>query len=317
MRYQAVLALWATTGAVAIPLDTNPNVRNIHVTLHFFKGENTSSSILAYNNDRSEVINHSCSSRISFGELSIDFIVNQYGAGNITVGEKVFRVLDDSELSGGVTCGRIHNDAETVVNCELTIPAASNVTPINRFHRKREVLSIDQHPKLPREPALAERQMSPKTVRVGDGNPHQNPLNIQLGEAMQCRKSDGCVVAKSSSRSFTVGWSASATAWGWLTAGFAVEMSTETGNSYECPGEAHDFFALWKSQAQTAYSVRNFQSTDALCGAVNKADTTPFVMWSPNSNNRGGYYYCVYGKQYVRHQGARWLDTKPIVGGPR
>ncbi|KAK4182911.1 hypothetical protein QBC35DRAFT_395003, partial [Podospora australis] len=95
--------------------------------------------------------------------------------------------------------------------------------------------------------------------------------------------------------------------------GFAVEMSIETGNNYECQGQASDYFAVWKNQAQTAYTVRNYNFNQC----TGTSWSSPCVMCSPNAGNRGGYYYCVYGRQYVRHKGDRWLDTSDSrPGGP-
>ncbi|TDZ74410.1 hypothetical protein CTRI78_v000745 [Colletotrichum trifolii] len=335
MRQTLLLALGASAGAIAA---------NIQVTLHFLKGDYPEPSITAYNNDRSEVVGHSCATSLALGSSSIAFTVDQNGAGNITVNEEEFKVLDDPEISGGVACGRIHNDAETVVNCELTVPATANLLPPNRrnlpecksvkraatgeesgleaildgFLRGPEYLPSEQPLELSENStAVAPRQCGIQqrdAYLIGNGNPHQNPLNIQLSEPMQCGGRDGCEVNWATSRSFSIGWSASATAWQWLNGGFAVEMSIETGNSYTCPGNANDYFALWKSQAQTAYTVRNRLRTS--CGPIQDSGGN-YVMWSPNSNNRGGYYYCVYGRQYVRYLGDRWLDTSPNrPGGP-
>lgn len=214
MRYNALLALGASAGVIASPLNSAAAAQNVQVTLHFLKGDNAQPSIAAYNNDRSKVIGHSCSTSLVLGTSSIAFAVDQNGSGNITVGEKEYRVLDDPKVSGGIVCGRIHNDLETVVNCELAVPAALDLTPLDRrnfpecmskrsanaeeglgleavldgFHRKPEFLPVEQ----PLEEAneisdnstLSERQIcgvtSKGTYRIGDGNPHQNPLNIQL-----------------------------------------------------------------------------------------------------------------------------------------
>lgn len=380
MRHHVLLALGASAGASATPLSRAAASHNVQVTLHFLKGDYAQPSIIAYNGDRSETIGHSCSTSLTLGAASPDFSassivfsVDQNGAGNITVGGEEFRVLDDPKVSGGVVCGRLHSDVETVVNCEVTVPEASKLAPLSRqslpeciskrsstsepglgleavlegFQRKPEFLPIDQ-PLAPLENStLEERQIcgvvTRKADRVGDGNPHQNPLNIQLSvsfptqfapscsasvsrsapsclmtdspesqEPMECGSRDGCEIARFSSRSYSIGWSASATAWSWLSAGFAVEASIETGNNYACPGNAHDYFAVWKLQAQTAYTVVNRQYSCAGGRDIGNS----YVMWSPNRDNRGGKYYCVYGRQYVRWMGDRWLDTTPIPGGP-
>jgi hypothetical protein len=67
-----------------------------------------------------------------------------------------------------------------------------------------------------------------------------------------------CTVGQSQSKSFTIGWSGSATAFEWFNGGFAVEMSIETGNDYSCTGGPGDYLAIWKNQAQTAYTVQNY-----------------------------------------------------------
>jgi hypothetical protein len=129
---------------------------------------------------------------------------------------------------------------------------------------------------------------------------------------MECGKR-GCKVGYQQARSFAVGWSASATALQWISAGFAVESSVETGTSHECDGDPHDYMAIWKKVGQTAYTVQNADYNR--CTGI-KLRGSPFVIWSPNANNRGTYFYCVYGRQYVRWIGDRWLDTTPTPGGP-
>ncbi|KAH7308430.1 hypothetical protein B0I35DRAFT_491514 [Stachybotrys elegans] len=330
MRQVLLLPLGALAAAIAT---------TIQVTLHFLKGDHPEPSITAYSHDRSQVVGHSCSTSLTLENSVVAFDVDQNGAGSITLDEEEYKVHDDPEISGGVICGRIHNDAETVVNCELVVPDALDLHPLNRrnlpecksmrlannggavlegFLRGPEFLPSEQLIKLsektttvvPRQCGIQQRD----AYRAGNGNPHQNPLNIQLSEPMQCGSRDGCEVNWATSRSITIGWSASATAWQWLNGGFAVDMSIDTGNSYTCPGRANDYFALWKNQAQTAYTVRNRLRVS--CGLIQDVGGN-YVMWSPNKNNRGGYYYCVYGRQYVRWLGDRWLDTSPNrPGGP-
>ncbi|GJC84066.1 hypothetical protein ColLi_06904 [Colletotrichum liriopes] len=338
MRYTLLLALGASAGAIATTLNQTITPQNIQVTLHFLKGDYPQPSITAYNNDRSEVVGYSCSTSLALGTSLIAFIVDQNGSGNITVNEEEFRVLDDPEFSGGVICGRIHNAVETIVNCELAVPATLYLLPLNRrnlpecksmksastgqasgleaildgFLQRPEFLPIEQPLELPDNSTVAPRQCgipNRETYLIGNGNPHQNPLNVQLS----CGSRDGCQITYTTTRSFSIGWTASATAWQWLSGGFAVEMSIETGNSYSCPGSANDYFAVWIKQAQTAYTVRNRLRIS--CAPIQDSGGN-YVIWSPNRGNRGGYPYCVYGRQYVRWIGDRWLDTTPIPGGP-
>ncbi len=74
------------------------------------------------------------------------------------------------------------------------------------------------------------------------------------------------------------------------------------------------YFAVWKKVGQTAYTVQNADVNQ--CTGQHPRGP-PFTMWSPNANGRGIYFYCVYGHQYVRWLGDRWLDTSPNTpGGP-
>jgi hypothetical protein len=122
-----------------------------------------------------------------------------------------------------------------------------------------------------------------------------------------------CQIGYGTARSFTIGWTASISAAQWINGGFAVEHTIETGNTYSCTGGPHEYMAVWKKVAQTAYTVENF-IYNACTGS--QPSSAPYVIWSPNRDNRGGNFYCVYGRQYVRHIGDRWLDTTPIPGGP-
>lgn len=130
---------------------------------------------------------------------------------------------------------------------------------------------------------------------------------------MQCGKA-ACSAGETNSKSFDISFTASATLFEWLTAGFSVGKSISTGNSYTCTGNPGDYFAIWKSQAQTAYTVQNMENGN--CGAGPRPIGNPFILWSPNKDNRGGYYYCVYGADFVRSKGDRWLDTTGRAGGP-
>lgn len=138
--------------------------------------------------------------------------------------------------------------------------------------------------------------------------------SIHVKEPLQCDPQHSCRVGHSESSSYTVGWHASAEAFGWISAGFAVEQSIETGNDYDCDGSPGDYLAVWKNQAQTAYTVQNTEYN--VCTGTRYVGNQ-YVMWSPNNDNRGGYYYCVYGRDYVRNKGDQWLDTSPDhPGGP-
>jgi hypothetical protein len=130
---------------------------------------------------------------------------------------------------------------------------------------------------------------------------------------MLCPSHIGCSTYHTTSKSFSIGWQGNAGTW--LSGGFSIVRTIETGNSYVCNGNPNEFFAVWKNQGQTAYNVQN--------GLFNPCLNTfqpvggESRIWSPNANNRRGYYYCVYGRGYVRAIGDRWLDTAGHTpGGP-
>ncbi|UPK92245.1 hypothetical protein LCI18_003180 [Fusarium solani-melongenae] len=293
--------------------------------------EASQAAVTVWNKDQSEAIANSCSESLAPGPFEnnpIAFRVDENGSGNLTIGD------DETEL---------------VVNCAVSLPGSVDLKPFSKrglktcfpdgplevtqamdvFEGKVESesppdvapveLSQTEVDKIVKENHLDKRQTpcgiwSSQTRRVGNGNPHQNPLNIQLSEPMQCPGHIGCSTYHTTSRSYSIGWTANA-ATSWISAGFDVVTTIETGNSYVCNGNANDFFAVWKNQGQTAYTVQN--------GVYNSCTNSwlsvggHIIVWSPNANNRRGFYYCVYGRNYVRAMGDRWLDTSPNTpGGP-
>ncbi|RYO87094.1 hypothetical protein DL766_003550 [Monosporascus sp. MC13-8B] len=167
--------------------------------------------------------------------------------------------------------------------------------------------------------ALEKRQgacgaWTPTTIREGDGNPYRNYWHQQLSENMNCGAAPGCSVGRQDSKSFTIGWAASATAMQWISGGFSVTMSWNTGHSYTCQGNRGDTVCVWYNAAHAAYTVRNaIQNT--VYGGVRSVGG-PYVMFSPNRNNVGGGYYCVIGAQYCRSEGQAYWNKKGRAGGP-
>jgi hypothetical protein len=68
-----------------------------------------------------------------------------------------------------------------------------------------------------------------------------------------------------------------------------------------------------ENQAQTPYTVRN---ADYNRCTGNSDRGGPYVVWSPNSHDRGSELYYVHGAQYYRNKGDRWLDTNGRAGWP-
>ena len=132
---------------------------------------------------------------------------------------------------------------------------------------------------------------------------------------MNCGDAPGCSVGQTNSVSYTLGWTATATAWQWLNAGFNVGVSWTTGNSYTCNGNKGDTVCVWYSTAFTAYQVQN-HAVNEQCGGDNPSGE-PFTMYSPNSQNKGAKaYYCVVGANNCRSQGDQYWVYDGKQGGP-
>jgi hypothetical protein len=140
------------------------------------------------------------------------------------------------------------------------------------------------------------------TELVGDGNPHQNGLHKQVSEPILCSAVAGCSVSELTS--YTIGYTVSGGIAQWISAGFSVEESFTTGNSYTCPGAAGDTVCVWVNLAHTAYTVQDFRAGQC----PNPGPQPPVVIKSPNANNAGGEYYCVNGAQYCRNNGDEYWD---------
>ncbi|KAB5586295.1 hypothetical protein GE09DRAFT_984522, partial [Coniochaeta sp. 2T2.1] len=241
--------------------------------------------IEVWDHARSEIFARSCSLSLATGAFQstpFNFTVDGSGAGTVRIGARDYTVHSNPAISGGITCGRLSSADGAVVSCDVPIPASLQLRGLskralptcrpNGSDRLYAILagfeSRDIHrgtwssnstsAELPNTNPVGhpKRQgscgvWSSTTIMVGNGDPHQNPLNIQLSN---CGQGD-CQVDHTVSKSFTISWTASATAAGWISGGFAVEQSIETGNEYGCQGVAGDRVAVWKAIGLTAYTV--------------------------------------------------------------
>lgn len=108
-------------------------------------------------------------------------------------------------------------------------------------------------------------------------------------------------------------WFGEGTPWEYISGGFAVTRRVETGRHHLCEGKQGQHFAVWKKVGTTAYTVEDI----AVHHVTGNKTYGTHILWTPNADNRGSYYYCVYGKQYVAGAGDRWLDRSPNQpGGP-
>ncbi|EQB57401.1 hypothetical protein CGLO_02476 [Colletotrichum gloeosporioides Cg-14] len=292
------------------------------------------------------VVAEACSNTLdtgSFAELPIRFDVNKKGAGNVTVGSTTYKVHQDKEISGGIVCGRLYDDAESVVSCDVSVPAGMSFQSLSKRHEcipgGATSMARALHIRDP-EAALNSRYIAPVpfpvsddnthdfhvskrqgcypqkwTELVGDGNPHQNYYHQQVTENNECREAvcnTGTENAKSVSVGFSVETGASITEW--ISGGFSVSISWSAAVSQGCEKEGENItICQWHKMAHTAYTVR--AGSTNTCSYI-KSLSDPFVLFSPNTNNAGGNYYCVVGAHLCRSMGSAYWDYNGRAGGP-
>ncbi|KAK4039506.1 hypothetical protein C8A01DRAFT_36544 [Parachaetomium inaequale] len=336
------------------PLDAQGS-QDVHVTFQVSR-LTSEAAIEVWNKDQTEILGQSCTGSIDSGifkNTPIAFTVDKNGAGTVTVGPTTYKIHEDVDVSGGISCGRVTSPAEIMVKCLIPLSSdlAARLEPLHKrdlascFPKAGPVELAEVMRGLETAPTLAPDAFAPPptvevqnnsatndtegltdlekrqrvceivitdTVPVGNGDPHQNPLNIQVSIPLDCSDARGCTIGYQSQQTFGIGWSASASIAGWISAGFAVEKSTSTGMYAECNGNPGDYMAVWMSVGQTAYTVQGRRRPN--CGATSYGPSR--IVWSPNQNNKNSYYYCVTGHQYVRNVGDRWLDKTGRAGGP-
>ncbi|GKZ31583.1 hypothetical protein AbraIFM66950_000158 [Aspergillus brasiliensis] len=293
-----------------------------------------------------DIFASACSNALStgvFADFSIIAEIGPDGDGNLTAGPATFSVHENPQYSGGITCYRLYNEYESFVVCDdVPLPNTVYLSTMNEHERSpcfsdpvamtlkqaaETVHVMDTFP-MPRQGAnstspesmskLEQRQTgpcsmwSPAARKVGDGNPHQNYWRKQLSENLDCGSAVHCTVGASQSKSYTVGWTATADAAQWISGGFAVQESWTTGLDYQCTASSRQTVCIWYNTAHTAYTVQN--GLYNVCTGFNPNNEAGFVMFSPNQNNKGGGYYCVIGT--CRSQGQNYWDKSGPAGGP-
>ncbi|KAJ5825876.1 hypothetical protein N7474_003014 [Penicillium riverlandense] len=333
---------WLASIALAVPHDKQ-KAQNVDVMVQQIKAT-SEMDITVVSQDSSQVLGYACSNILNsgvFAEKPITATLDENGAGTLAVGNQMYIVNEDPETSGGITCSRTYNDVESFILCAVSLPASLPLTPIRSRDKTscfssgntpslqaifRSILAQNKAPEteitniIQRDepPTLHKRQApcgqwSSSTQIVGDGDPHQNYLHTQLSENVNCGEATSCTVGQTESISYTIGWSATATAFEWLTGGFSVSVSWTTGNTYSCTGSSNDTVCVWYNTAHTAYTVQNGAYND--CTGFSPSGGT-LIMRSPNSNNVGGGYNCIIGTS-CSSQGANYWDYNGPAGGPQ
>ncbi|RDW63648.1 hypothetical protein BP6252_11193 [Coleophoma cylindrospora] len=334
-----LLASFAPEILAAPPANTRQATKEVNVILQL-SSITLAADLTVTDRETSEILGHSCSTTLrsgAFTNFPISAAVDKSGAGNITIGPKTYVVHENATLSGGITCYRLYNKVEAFVNCQTSLPVSlpfmpmgrsdiSSCFPGNILTLKRAAASIMNENTTSPITAVTnstkkeKRTIGPpcqevrKSELVGNGNPHQNYYDTQLSENLACGAAAACTAGQELSESITVDWSASATAWEWINAGFDVSVSWETGNDYSCQASAGQTVCTWYNTAHTAYTVQNALVYEC-DGIASKPNGPSFVMFSPNANNIGGGYYCVVGT--CRYKGASYWDKSGPAGGPQ
>ncbi|KAF1830286.1 hypothetical protein BDW02DRAFT_609111 [Decorospora gaudefroyi] len=279
-----------------------------------------------------QLIAQSCSSVVD-GPSKVDFsTVDEHGFGNFSIDGTSYFSHQLPEYSGGPVCTKKFNDVAAVLDCQgLSWNAPEDPVVETDCHGSEESKKWISHmtarnampgmeanevagnlPIEKRNPQIV-CTTSDNTVKVGDGFPHQNYHKQQISENIYCGSSPSCSVGHEQSTSFTVGWTASASANGWIDAGFEVQESWSSGNQYTCYGSAGDELCIWYNTAHTAYTVQN-NHYNSCKHPSNERYGDAFVMFSPNQQNAGGGYYCVIGT--CRNKGDWYMDKDGPAGGP-
>jgi hypothetical protein len=213
--------LWAALALLPLAFGTRllhlpPGTQAVNVVLQVNK-ITSEAAVDVWNEDKSDVLAHSCSSSVasgSFESTPLVFAVNEYGAGNLNVGAQTYTIHDTPEISGGIICGRITSPGEIIVSCEVPVSASLQLKSLSKrdlqdcFPRGSvELLGMirgletgsandtawSENPPSPPAAGSTNAAMGAaykrqgscgswrgRTVLKGDGYPHQNPLNIQI-----------------------------------------------------------------------------------------------------------------------------------------
>ncbi|KAH7631561.1 hypothetical protein B0T09DRAFT_396933 [Sordaria sp. MPI-SDFR-AT-0083] len=252
----------------------------------------------------------------------IAFDVDQDGFGTLTFDDKTYTISGNPEVSGGIDCGSIVSDTETLISCIVPGQAAKlpSCFPDGGPLEVAEVARAAQEGR--RVIPLAEtmrtwQQLDLEEAGAAGIGGNETVADTDDKEALSERQYNPCsqwtptTIREGDGDPHQTAKHIQVTVSQWISAGFRVEKSTTTGEINICHAE-HDWVAAWMKVGRTSYRVRN-GLFNACTGT--KPHGPVFTITSPNSNSRGGNPYCVRGKRYVRNVGDSW-DEAPKPGLP-
>lgn len=207
-----MLALSTVSAASALPT-TQAETEAVNIVYHVNKAT-SSSSLEALSLDGATVLGYSCSSTLNsgiFDKNAISLDVDKNGAGTIHVGNQSFNTHG---AAGDAACGRVVNADGVIVSCHITVPKLDQPSQVvassamachdgQGLELYKTFLGFSRKATMPQGvtgsstvPAPVPRNEDGTldgcgytqrgVAQIGDGNPHQNPLNIQLSVSISC-----------------------------------------------------------------------------------------------------------------------------------
>ena len=145
-----------------------------------------------------------------------------------------------------------------------------------------------------------------------------------------CGSAKTCAATYTQSRGITFGFHSEIAITEWLSGGFSVELSYESGSAHNCEGEKGETVCVWYENLteiyiavfsltadchryQTVYTAYTVQNVDG----CKQPTSRPFVLFSPNKNQDIQYarqFYYVVGT--CRSNGQGYWDLSGPAGGP-
>jgi hypothetical protein len=100
-----------------------------------------------------------------------------------------------------------------------------------------------------------------------------------------------CTIGQGEAWSWSVGFSASAPIYRWITGGFSVSMGHEKTEYVECSAGAGESVCIWFGKWNTEYTVQNIEyPMDPRCGGIIRGSTARVT--SPQSGSEGSISWC-------------------------
>lgn len=209
--FVAIAALAASMPAV-LAAPSGQDLKEVNVVIQRLKGT-AETDVAVVDKESSEVLGYSCSNKIdsgAFAKFPVSADINEYGSGTITLGTTTYKVHEDPNVSGGVSCTKMYDEQEIFVTCAATVPASLQLAPLNArdktdcFENGNSPIlqsiansmsaqittpsinerSVEEAPR-----SLEERQgacgtWSSYTALEGNGDPHQNYFLKQLSVSL-------------------------------------------------------------------------------------------------------------------------------------